>query len=109
MLWVRALIAKALLMRNTPEELDDASNEIAQRWWEDIHDAEVGSMHMGKRVEIPLDDWTSFLARSKFFVMHPATFELPFYLLYPQEQVLPPCRYCHGTGSYDPNKIQEGC
>lgn len=108
MLWVRAIVAKALIMQSTTEELDAMSDEIAGRWWQDIHDSEVGSLHLGKVTEVPLDDWDSFLVRSKFFVMHPVTFELPFSLLYPKERVLPPCEYCHGTGSYDPEEIYKG-
>ena len=96
--WVSGLVAKILVVQNSEEELDDEVNRVCGEYWENIHDAIDGSMHVGNYLEVPLDDIALFMERSHYFIIHPTTFELPWNLKYPREKTYPPCVACDGHG-----------
>ena len=107
-MFFRPIIAKLYVEGDTEELVDERAQHVWDTFWEPIHDAPNGSLYVTARVFVPEDDVESFRARANYFIYHAGSIQLPWILKYPKENVLPPCKYCDGTGEFDPNASGKG-
>ncbi len=98
MIFFRPVLCKALLSGASIDEVNKASEVVANGIWEYLHDSDDATLHVAQVVEIPEDDELLFRKRANYFIYHVTALDVPWQLKYPRERVLPPCPTCRGTG-----------